>query len=412
MSKPILFVVSVVAVAAIGSTAYLALNRGDGHDHAAEAAAGAVYVCPMHPWIKADHPDKCTICGMSLVARTAAEAASAALPAGTIALSQSQITTIGVATTTVARQPLVRTLRVSGRVEDDVTRHRVLAARVPGRIEKLNINYTGQAVVKGEPVAIMYSAEMLTAQRTYVEHLGAGQAYPASEIAGVREKLLTLGLTNDDIADLEKNRTPSATVVVRSQVDGTVIDRFAYEGQYVAAGDRIVETGDFTKMWFMFDVYESDMALLQIGQMVDVNTDAIPGETLSEPIAFIDPNFNESTRSTKARVALNDVHFQVDDQHLYMPHRVVATGRVRLPAPLVIALPKSAILDSGTGPVAFVELGGGGYERRKLVLGRRGDDLVEVIDGVKAGEKVVTRAALLLDAQAQFQAPFAATGNP
>jgi Cu(I)/Ag(I) efflux system membrane fusion protein len=398
---------SLVAVAAGG--AYLALNRGDGHDHAAEAK-GQVYVCPMHPWIKSDQPAKCTICGMSLVARSASDAAT--LPAGTIALSPSQITTIGVATTTVSRQPLVRTLRVSGRVEDDITRHRVLAARVPGRIEKLNINYTGQAVVKGEAIATIYSAEMLTAQRTYVEHLGAGKVFPASEIAGVREKLLVLGLTAEDIADLEKDRTPSALVVVRAPSDGTVIDRFAYEGQYVAAGDRIVETGDFTKMWFLFDVYESDIPLLQVGQMVDVTTEAIPGETISEPISFIDPNFNEATRSTKARVQLNDVHFQVDDQHLYMPHRVVATGRVHLPAPVVLALPKSAILDSGAGPVAYVELGGGGYERRQLVLGRRGDDLVEVIMGVAAGDKVVTRAALLLDAQAQFEAPAAAMKMP
>ena len=132
--------------------------------------------------------------------------------------------------------------------------------------------------------------------------------FPASEIAGVREKLLVLGLTAEDIADLEKDRTPSALVVVRAPSDGTVIDRFAYEGQYVAAGDRIVETGDFTKMWFLFDVYESDIPLLQVGQMVDVTTEAIPGETISEPISFIDPNFNEATRSTKARVQLNDVH--------------------------------------------------------------------------------------------------------
>lgn len=407
MKTPVI-AVALLAAAALGTTAYLAL-RPAAHDHAAEATA-KVYVCPMHPWIKSDQPAKCTICGMSLVARSATDAAS--LPAGTIALSPSQITTIGVATTEVTRQPLVRTLRVSGRVEDDITRHKVLAARVPGRVEKLNINYTGQAVVRGEPVATIYSAEMLTAQRTYVEHLGAGRVFPASELAGVREKLLILGLTNDDIADLEKNRQPSATVVVRSPAEGTVIDRFAYEGQYLAAGDRIVEIGDFTKMWFMFDVYETDIPLLQIGQMVDVKTDAIPGETISEPIAFIDPNFNEATRSTKARVNLNDVHFQVDDQHLYMPHRVVATGRVKLPAPVVLAIPKSAILDSGSGPVAYVELGGGGYERRKLLLGRRGDELVEVITGLASGDKVVTRAALLLDAQAQFEAPVVATKTP
>ena len=405
MSKPILAAVSLIAAAALGSTAYLALRTDDGHDHAAEAM-GKVYVCPMHPWIKSDHPDKCTICGMSLVARTAADAG--AMPAGTIALSQSQITTIGVATTTVARLPLVRTLRVSGRVDDNDTLHKVLTARVPGRIEKLSINYTGQAVTKGEQLATIYSPEMLAAQRIYVERLKAGNAYSRADLAAPRENLLMLGLTADDLADLEKNREPSATVVIRAPADGTVVVKSAYEGQYVSAGDRLVEIGDFTSMWFLFDVYETDMPLLQIGQLVDVTTDVIPGETITEPISFIDPNFNEATRSTKARVVLNGVHFQVDDQHLYMSHRVVATGRVHLPAPVVIAIPKSAILDSGSGPVAYVELGGGGYERRKLVLGRRGDDLVEVIMGIAVGDKVVTRAALLLDAQAQFESPVVA----
>lgn len=408
MKTPVI-VLAVIAAAALGGTAYLALRTGDGHDHATEAM-GKVYVCPMHPWIKSDHPDKCTICGMSLVARTAADAA--ALPAGTIALSQSQITTIGVATTTVARQPLVRTLRVSGRVDDNDTLHKVLTARVPGRIEKLNINYTGQAVTKGEQLATIYSPEMLAAQRIYVERLKAGNAYSRADLAAPRENLLMLGLTADDLADLEKNREPSASVVVRAPADGTVVVKSAYEGQYVSAGDRLVEIGDFTSMWFLFDVYEPDMPLLQVGQMVDVTTDVIPGETISEPISFIDPNFNEATRSTKARVVLNGVHFQVDDQHLYMSHRVVATGRVHLPAPVVIAIPKSAILDSGSGPIAYVELGGGGYERRKLVLGRRGDDLVEVIMGVSAGDKVVTRAALLLDAQAQFESPVVAAKTP
>jgi Cu(I)/Ag(I) efflux system membrane fusion protein len=401
MKTPVI-VVALLAVA-LGGT-WFALRSGDGHDDHA-AAAGTIYVCPMHPWIKSAGPAKCTICGMSLVARSAADVASSALPAGTIALSKSQITTIGVATTPVARQPLVRTLRVSGRIEDDITRHRVLAARVPGRIEKLNINYTGQAVVRGEPVAVMYSAEMLTAQRTYVQHLAAGVAYPPAEIASVRERLLALGLTEEDVTDLEASRKPSATVVVRAPADGTVVDRFAYEGQYVEAGDRIVELGDFTRMWFVFDAYESDIPLLQIGQMVDVTTEAIPGEIMAEPIAFIDPNFNEMTRSTKVRVVITNTHFQVDDQHLYLPHRVIATARVHLPAPSVLAIPKSAILDAGTGPVAYVELGEGGYERRKLVLGRRGDELVEVITGLKADEKVVTRAALLLDAQAQFESP-------
>src|SRR5205085_11585576 len=143
-----------------------------------------------------DHPGKCTICGMELAE---INAATAAAPEGVVALAPSQVTTIGVATTRVARQPLARTLRVTGRIDDDDTRHRILAARVPGRVEKLFVNYVGAEVRAGEPLAIVYSPEMLTAQRQYIERLRAGDnGSTASERATAREKILDLGLTEEE----------------------------------------------------------------------------------------------------------------------------------------------------------------------------------------------------------------------
>ena len=131
------------------------------------AAAGTVYQCPMHPWIKADHPgEKCTICGMALVAAVAPADAAPAEP-GLITLSPAQAAVTGVATSTVTTGPLARTLRVNGTIDDDETRHRILAARVPGRVEKLHVNYVGAEVRAGEPLVTIYSPEMLTAQRTY-----------------------------------------------------------------------------------------------------------------------------------------------------------------------------------------------------------------------------------------------------
>src|SRR5476651_2463056 len=127
------------------------VNAAEPPAHAHDTAA-QIYQCPMHPWIQSDHPGKCTICGMELVAMTAA---SAAMPEGVVALAASQVTTIGVATTRVSRQPLARTLRVTGRIDDDDTRHRILAARVPGRVEKLFVLYPGQVVEAGAPLAII-----------------------------------------------------------------------------------------------------------------------------------------------------------------------------------------------------------------------------------------------------------------
>jgi Cu(I)/Ag(I) efflux system membrane fusion protein len=129
-----------------------------GHDHA------TVYQCPMHPWIKSDKPEaKCTICGMALVAASTRADGNEPPDPNLVTLTAGQVGVTGVQTAQVVRGPLVRTLRVNGVVDDDETRHRILAARVPGRVEKLHVNYVGAEVKEGEPLATIYSPEMLTA---------------------------------------------------------------------------------------------------------------------------------------------------------------------------------------------------------------------------------------------------------
>jgi Cu(I)/Ag(I) efflux system membrane fusion protein len=378
-----------------------AANSHAADAHAAEAAPRALYRCPMHPQVTSDHPGKCTICGMDLVLTNS----SAAAPGGpvTIALGVSQITVVGVETSPVSRQPLVRTLRVNGQIDDNDTRHRILAARVPGRVESLGINYLGAEVAAGAVLATIYSPEMLTAQRIYVERLRAGEgAFPATERANARERLLELGLTVDGVAALEKNLTPAAIITVRAPSAGTVVSKSVYEGQYVQVSDRLFEIADFSSMWFTFEAYEQDVAWLRPGQEIEITTRAVPGEVIHTKVEFIDPNFNELTRTTKVRATLPNPHYNVDGEPHRLPHRVVAEGRVLLASPAVLAAPRSAVLDAGGGPVAYVELAGGRYEQRALKLGRRGDALVEVLSGLHENERVVTSGALLLDAQAQL----------
>jgi Cu(I)/Ag(I) efflux system membrane fusion protein len=370
------------------------------HDTHAGAPV-AVYQCPMHPWIKSDRPGKCTICGMALVAsRTRGATASSA---DITALPRSSITVIGVETATIARQPLTRTLRVNGRIEDDDTRHRILSARVPGRIEKLHVNFIGAPVEAGAPLITLFSPEMLTAQRVFVERIRSGEgAFPAAERSAARERLIELGLADTDIAALEKSLHPTSTITVRAPFAGTVVSKNAYEGQYVQAADRLLELADFSRMWFVFDAYAQDIPWLHVGQTVEITTRAVPGEVILAPIEFIDPNFNEATQTARVRAVLPNPHYNVGGEAHALPHRVLAEGHVLVESPAVLAAPRSAVLDPGTGPVAYVDLGEGNYERRTLRLSRRGDALVEVLAGLKEGEKVVTTGALLLDAQAQL----------
>lgn len=362
-------------------------------------AAGATYRCPMHPWITSEQPGKCTVCGMALVA---AMAPNAAAPAGIIALSPSTITTIGIETALVTLQPLERTLRVNGRIEDDDTRHRIVAARVPGRVEKLHINYIGAEVDAQAPLITLYSPEVLSAQRIFVERLRIGSAGPATELALARERLLELGLTAEDVAALTQSQQPSATITVRAPFTGTVVAKSVYEGQYVSVSDRLLELADFSKMWFVFDAYEQDLPWLRVGQSLEITTRAVPGEVIHAPIDFIDPNFDAMTRTTKVRAVLPNPHYSTGGEPHRLPHRVVAEGRVLVPSPAVLAAPRSAILDRGTGPIAYVERSSGQYEPRTVKLGRSGDTLVEILSGLAAGDHVVTHGALLVDAQAQL----------
>jgi Cu(I)/Ag(I) efflux system membrane fusion protein len=250
---------------------------------------------------------------------------------------------------------------------------------------------------------------MLTAQRQYVERLKAGATvFSVSDRSAAREHLLELGLTEEEVVILEHTLEPTAMVNIRAPMSGTVVARHVYEGQQLnfdknEAGTRLFEIGDFALMWFMFDAYEPDLAWLRKGQTVEVSAPSLAGRILTAPIDFIDPNLNEATRTAKVRVVL-------PNQDRALLHKQTATGRVRLEVPDVLLVPRSAVLQHGAEPVVFVEQADRAYLARRVRLGRVGDDTVEVADGLKEGDRVVSEGGLILDGQAQL-ARAAVTGE-
>lgn len=364
---------------------------------AGSATPAAVYQCPMHPWIKSDQADaKCTICGMALVAASASATANdAAVDPNLVTLTPAQAAVTGVRTAAVRRAPLQRSLRVNGVIDDDDTRHRILAARVPGRIEKLHVNYVGAEVEAGAPLATIYSPEMLTAQRTYVERLKGGIAFTVSERALARERMLELGLTEEEIRILEGTLQPTAMVNVRAPMSGTVVSRSVYEGQYVGTNDPLFEIGDFSHMWFVFDAYEPDLPWIKPGQTVELTLSSLPGQVLTAPITFIDPNLDGATRTARVRVIL-------DNSRRLLLHKQTAEAVVRTESPETLLVPRSAVLQHGGQPVVFLARDHEAYAARQIQLGRIGDTEAEVLSGLKEGDQVVTEGALLLDGQAQL----------
>ncbi len=360
------------------------------------------YQSPMHPWIKSDKPGKCTICGMTLVPVYEGEA-GVATNSDLITLSANSATAVGVQTAKIVSGPLVRTLRVTGVIDDEETRHRYLASYTDARITKLFVHTTGVEVTAGQPLAVLYSPDLLTARQEF--NTLATTTPDSPLVAAAREKLLRLGLLDTQIDALATAKEVSRDTEILAPLTGTVVERSqtAYEGGYVKAGEMIFAIGDFKKMWFMADAYEADFPALKSAIRVDVTVPSLPGEVFTAPVAFIDPNLDPATRTAKVRVILDNA-----DRHLL--HRQTAYGRVVSQSPEVLLVPRAAVLFTQKEPVVYLDVGGHAYEPRHVKLGRAGDDAYEVLSGLEAGDEVVTQGALLIDGQAQINPATAA--NP
>ena len=393
----VILITLLVAIPAtwLATRAYYA-NRA-AHPPTAKAERKVLYYqSAMHPWIKSDKPGRCTICGMELTPVYEGDPGFDKTSGDVVPLTQSMIQVLNVQTVEAKVQPLIKTLRVAGAIDDNAARHRVMSAYIPGRIDKLFVNYVGAEVKEGQPLAEVYSPALLQAEREYRTVSGELRATAAS-------RLRQLGLTPAQIEALPNKAADKLTSEILAPVSGTVVAQNVYAGQYVEEGAPLFEIADFSNMWFQFQVYEQDLPWIRGGQKVDVVTVAHPGKTFSGAISFIDPNLDEATRSTKVRVELENP--EVDGRRLLL-HRLYADGFVNIETPETLSVPRTSIIEIGPEAVAYVDQGGGAYARRIVKTGRRGDALIQVTDGLSAGDKVVVNGNLLIDSQAEMNRVF------
>ena len=393
------FTILITAALTAGAT-WFALNRISNDSPAASSAGERkvlFYQSAMHPWIKSDKPGRCTICGMELTPIYEGEKGLDETAGGSmVTLTQNQIQVLHVQTAEAKTRPLTRTLRVAGMIDDNAMRHRVLSAYVDGRVDKLHVNYIGAEVTEGQPLAEFYSPTLLQAEREY-RQLGG----ELKKNTGLR--LRQMGLTPEQIDALDLKPADALTSQILAPISGTVVSQAVYEGQYVATGQQLFEIADFSTMWFMFRAYEQDMPWIKTGQSVTVTTPSIPNKSFAGKITFIDPNFDEATRSTKVRVELPNPPVNGRRELL---HRLYADGMVELEAPAVLTVPRSAVIETGPQAVVYIDQGGGAYEQAVLKTRRRGDAYIEVLSGVKEGDAVVTNGNLLIDGQAEMNRAF------
>lgn len=394
--KTALTILITAVMVATGTWFFVGKKPGSAEPSSAERKP-LFYQSAMHPWIKSDKPGRCTICGMELTPVYPGDKGfDESGGDNVVALTQSQIQVLHVQSATAKTRPLVRNLPVSGTIDDDSTRHRVLSAYVDGRIDKLHINVVGAEVTAGQPLADFYSPSLLQAEREYRQLSGE-----LRKNTGLR--LRQMGLTPEQIDALETKPADTLVSPILSPISGTVVLQSIYEGQYVMTGQPLFEIADFSTMWFMFLAYEQDLPWIQPGLTVRVTTPSMPGKIFAGKITFIDPNFDEATRATKVRVELDN---PVVNGRRELLHRLYAEGFVELKAPEVLTVPRSAVIQAGPEAVVYIDQGGGAYAHTPIQIGRRGDTHIEVLSGLKEGDPVVTNGNLLIDGQAEMNRAF------
>jgi Cu(I)/Ag(I) efflux system membrane fusion protein len=371
------------------------------------------YYCPMHPSVVHDRPGACDICGMTLVKRVRAAAPGRETTSGlgSVLISPSRQILAQVATVVAERKSAVKTIRASGRIEVAEPNFRHISTRFAGRIEKLYLTYTGQAVGKGDPVADLYSPEAISAQQeyllasaSYLEAKDSPELIASGALALLdqsRQKLLLWGWTDAQIALLDSTRRVRDTVTITSPIRGTVLKKYFDPQHYAAAGEDMYDVADLSDVWMKADVYESEIGWVSAGQQVTAAGDAFPGTLFTGKVGFISPTVDPSARTVEVRA-----EFPNPGDRLKPGMYVNAV--IRVPLPPAIVIPAGALLLTGNRSVVWVEADSGVFRPRTVRAGTRAGDDIQILEGIDEGDRIVASGGYLLDSESQLEA---ASGN-
>lgn len=385
----------------------------------AEIEPGKFY-CPMHPEVVQDGPGRCPKCGMRLVRKEVAPAQGAASPAvpGRVAvyLSAEKRQRIGLTLVAVEKRLLTGTLRTVAVVEHDETRFYRVAPRFGGWIRELYANFTGAPVQQGQPLFRVYSPELYAAQQEYLvawrawQGLGSDVAVDRRESVrslweAARGRLELLEVPEEEIRALEERGRPEPELTWRSPVSGHVVRKEVVEGQAFTAGETLLEMADLSHLWARAFVFEMDLPRVQLGQPARIRFGAWPGLEFVSRVSFIYPHIDPRTRRAEVRLAFDNPEHRVRPDMWADVELVTETKEA-------LAVPAAAVIDTGQRSIVFVDRADGHLEPREVRLGLRAGDWYEVRAGLEAGERVVSRALFLVDAESQLKAAMAAFSQP
>jgi Cu(I)/Ag(I) efflux system membrane fusion protein len=317
---------------------------------------------------------------------------------GTVAVSAARIQTLGVKTALVEIRAVDDALRASGRIEIDERSQVVVAPRFEGWIERLHVNAVGDRVKKGQPLFTAYSPELQsTGEELRIAERLASQSAAHDPLASESARRLAEA-TRARLHNLQVAGQAGARQVFHAPASGVVLDKMAIEGGRFMPGEALFRIADLSKVWIIADVYEQDLARVRVGQGAQVTLDAYPGRSFEARVGYLYPTLDAATRSTRVRLELNN------SEGVLRPGMFAQVTLAVGDASPKTVVPTSAVIDDGERRVVLLALGEGRFKPQPVKLGQRGRDVVEVLEGVEAGDRVVVSANFLIDSESQLKA--------
>jgi membrane fusion protein, copper/silver efflux system len=321
----------------------------------------------------------------------------------TIKVSVDRVQRSGVRTEKVQLRILIRPVRAPGTVRINERKQTVVTLRAEGYIEELHVNAAGETVKAGAPLFRLYSAPLVQAQLEYALAIKAARnLHDATQMAmvdGAAQKLRSLGMPEARIREIQESGTVSRTIEWPAPASGTVLEKKVISGQRIMAGDELYRIADLSTVWVIAEVPERDIGSIATGDRATVTFRAFSDQPTEGRVTLVYPELKAETRTARVRIELPNPDGRLKpDMYADVVFHVGAEDKP------VVAVPDSAVIDSGTRQLVLISKGEGRFEPRAIKMGRHGDGYVEALEGIKEGEEVVTTATFLIDAESNLRA--------
>lgn len=364
--------------------------------HAHEEGKEQIWTCSMHPQIRQNEPGDCPICGMDLVPLAEDQGMSSDM----FVMNENAMKLANIQTMKVGAGEASKELRLNGKVVVDERNSYTQSTHIPGRIEQMRVNFTGEKVNRGQTLAIVYSPAIVTAQEELLQAAEIRESQPEL-FEAAKKKLRNWKIGEGQIQNMLNRGEPIDRFPITADVSGVVTELVAEQGDYLERGMPIYEIANLSKVWVLFDLYESDLNWVKEGSKVKYTIQSIPGETFEGIISFIDPLLNDNTRVATARIEVNNENGQLKPG--MFASGIVENNLENESAELII--PETAVLWTGERSVVYVKqpaTGGAGFQLREVRLGPSLGDSYVVESGLEDGEEIVVNGTFTVDAAVQL----------